>query len=174
MSHTPLGGVLCPLCTPDLQDRNLSGDIAHQPFAGSQVIRTGSQGPDHWSNSSAPIHSSPGKCARNAISGPTRDSSESEPAFPQGPRSAPEGLDSLVAQMVKCLPAMQGNPASIPGSGRSPGEGNGNPLQYPCLENSMEGGAWWVYSPRGCRESDRTQRLHFLFFLRVWGFPRGR
>ena len=32
----------------------------------------------------------------------------------------------------------------IPGSGRSPGEGNGNPLQYSCLENSMDGGAWWV------------------------------
>ena len=30
----------------------------------------------------------------------------------------------------------------IPGSGRSPGEGNGNPLQYSCLENSMDGGAW--------------------------------
>ena len=33
---------------------------------------------------------------------------------------------------------------SIPGSGRSPGEGNGNPLQYSCLENSMDGGAWWA------------------------------
>ena len=33
---------------------------------------------------------------------------------------------------------------SIPGSGRSPGEGNGNPLQYSCLENPMEGGAWWA------------------------------
>ena len=32
----------------------------------------------------------------------------------------------------------------IPGSGRSPGEGNGNPLQYSCLENSMDGGAWWA------------------------------
>ena len=32
----------------------------------------------------------------------------------------------------------------IPGSGRSPGEGNGNPLQYSCLENSMNGGARWV------------------------------
>jgi len=30
----------------------------------------------------------------------------------------------------------------IPGSGRSPGEGNGNPLQYSCLENSMDGGVW--------------------------------
>ena len=34
------------------------------------------------------------------------------------------------------------DPGSIPGSGRSPGEGNGNPLQYSCLENSMDGGAW--------------------------------
>ena len=33
---------------------------------------------------------------------------------------------------------------SIPGSGRSPGEGNGNPLQYSCLENSMDRGAWWA------------------------------
>ena len=35
-----------------------------------------------------------------------------------------------------------GDPSSISGSGRSPGEGNGNPLQYSCLENSMEGEAW--------------------------------
>ena len=37
-----------------------------------------------------------------------------------------------------------GDPGSIPGSGRSPGEGNGNPLQYSCPENSMDGGAWWA------------------------------
>jgi len=43
----------------------------------------------------------------------------------------------LVAQILKHLPAMQG---SIPGSERSPEEGNGNPLQYSCLENSMDGG----------------------------------
>ena len=35
-----------------------------------------------------------------------------------------------------------GNPGSVPGLGRSPGEGNGNPLQYSCLENPMDGGAW--------------------------------
>ena len=35
-----------------------------------------------------------------------------------------------------------GDPGSIPESGRSPGEGNGNPLQYSCLENPMNGGAW--------------------------------
>ena len=45
---------------------------------------------------------------------------------------------SLVAQNVKRLPAMQ----EIPGSGRVPGEGNGNPLQYSCLENPMDGRAW--------------------------------
>ena len=37
-----------------------------------------------------------------------------------------------------------GDPGSIPGWGRSPGEGNGNPLQYSCLENTMDGGAWWA------------------------------
>ena len=35
-----------------------------------------------------------------------------------------------------------GDPGSIPGSGRSPGEGNGNPFQHSCLENPMDGGAW--------------------------------
>ena len=37
-----------------------------------------------------------------------------------------------------------GDLGSIPGSGRSPGEGNGTPLQYSCLENPMDGGAWWA------------------------------
>jgi len=45
---------------------------------------------------------------------------------------------SLVAQTVKRQLAMLGDLGSIPGSGRSPGEGNGNPLQYSCLENSMD------------------------------------
>ena len=37
-----------------------------------------------------------------------------------------------------------GDPGSIPGLGKSPGEGNGNPLQYPCLENFMDRGIWWA------------------------------
>ena len=45
-----------------------------------------------------------------------------------------------------------GDLGSIPGSGRSPGEGNGNPLQYPCLENPMDGGTWLGYSPWGLKE----------------------
>ena len=49
---------------------------------------------------------------------------------------------SLVAQMVKNLPTNAGNPGSIPGWGRSPGEKNGYPLQYSYLENSVDRGAW--------------------------------
>ena len=51
---------------------------------------------------------------------------------------------ALVAQSVKNLPAVQETQGLIPGWGRSPGEGNGNPLQYPCLENLMDRGAWWA------------------------------
>ena len=47
-----------------------------------------------------------------------------------------------MTQIVKNLPAMFRNLYSIPGSGRSPGEGKGNPLQYPCLDNTMDRGAW--------------------------------
>ena len=45
----------------------------------------------------------------------------------------------------------------IPGSGRSPGGGNGNPLQYSCLENSMDRGAWWTTVPCGHKELDTTE-----------------
>ena len=46
--------------------------------------------------------------------------------------------------MIKNLPASGGNLGLIPGSGRSPGEENGNPLQNSCLENSLDRGAWWA------------------------------
>ena len=45
---------------------------------------------------------------------------------------------------------------SIPGSGRSPGEGNGDPLQYSCLENPVDGGAWWA-TVHGVAKSQRQQ-----------------
>ena len=56
-------------------------------------------------------------------------------------------LPSQVALVVKNLSANTGDlrdTGSIPGLGRSPGEGNGNPLQYSCLENPMDRGAWWA------------------------------
>ena len=55
-----------------------------------------------------------------------------------------------------------GDPVSIPGSGRSFGETNGNPLLYSCLENSMEE-ELVDYSPRGCKELDMTERLSMHF-----------
>ena len=51
---------------------------------------------------------------------------------------------SHMVQMVKNLPFNAGDTGLIPGSGRSPGEENGNPLQYSCLGNPMDGGAWWA------------------------------
>ena len=62
--------------------------------------------------------------------------------------------------MVKNLPAKAGevrDAGSIPGLGRSPGEGNGNPLQYSCLENPMDRGAWRATVHRGRKKSDTTQ-----------------
>ena len=52
-----------------------------------------------------------------------------------------------MALVVKNLPANAGHtrdPALIPGSGRSPGRGHGNPLWYSCLENPIDRGAWWA------------------------------
>ena len=60
--------------------------------------------------------------------------------------------------MVKNPPANAGDVGSIPWSGRSPGGGNGNPLQYSCWDNSMDRGAWQGYSPWSCKESDVTER----------------
>ena len=51
---------------------------------------------------------------------------------------------SQVARVVKNPPTNAGYTGSIPGSGRSPGEGNDNPLQYSCVENPMDRGAWWA------------------------------
>ena len=59
---------------------------------------------------------------------------------------------SLVAQRLKSLPAMWETRVRSLGSGRSPGEGNGNPLQYSCLENPMDRGARWA-------TVHRTQRV---------------
>ena len=62
---------------------------------------------------------------------------------------------------------------SIPVLGRSPGEGNGNPLQYSCLENSMDKGAWQA-TTHGVAESDMTEQLTLSLMLAskvaiMWG-----
>ena len=73
----------------------------------------------------------------------------SSPGGPQTPISVwKKWHDPLVGfpsgSEVKASACKAGDLGSIPGSGRSPGEGNGNPLQYSCLENPMDRGAWWV------------------------------
>ena len=58
--------------------------------------------------------------------------------------------------MVKNPPASAGNTGLIPGSGRSPGGGNGNPLQYSCLGSPMDRGVWWAKVHGVAKESDTT------------------
>ena len=71
---------------------------------------------------------------------------------------------SLVAQRLRRLPCNAGDLGSIPGSGRSPGERNGNPLQSSCLENPIDRGAWWATVHRVTKSrtklSDFTRSLY--------------
>ena len=77
---------------------------------------------------------------------------------------------------VKNLPANSGGVRDvdlIPGWGRYPGEGNGNPLQYSCLKNPMDRGAWWT-TAHGVAKS-RTRLSDFTFTFTFYeGFPRWR
>ena len=56
-----------------------------------------------------------------------------------------------------------GDPGSILGSGRPTGEGNGNPLQYSCLGNSMDGGAWWATAHGVAKSQTRLSDFTFTF-----------
>ena len=57
----------------------------------------------------------------------------------------------------------------IPGLRRSPGEGNGNPLQYSCLENPMDRGTWWATVHGVAKESDTTEHAHMTKYKILFG-----
>ena len=68
---------------------------------------------------------------------------------------------------VKASACNAGDLGSIPGLGRSPGEGNGNPLLYSCLENPMDGGAWWATVQEDAKSRTRLSDLTFTFTLDI-------
>ena len=72
--------------------------------------------------------------------------------------------------MINNLPANGGDEGSNPGSGRSPGEGNGTRLQYSCLEKAMDRGAWQAAVRGAIKELDMTERLNVRgeFMVELW------
>ena len=66
---------------------------------------------------------------------------------------------------VKASACNAGDLSSIPGSGRSTGEGNGNPSQYSCLENPMDGGAWWATVHRVAKSWTRLSDFTLVLSL---------
>ena len=68
---------------------------------------------------------------------------------------------------VKPSASNTGDLGSIPGSGRSSGEGNGNPLQYSCLENPMDGGAWWATVHGVAKSRTQLSDLTFNFNFQI-------
>ena len=80
--------------------------------------------------------------------------------FSKGPQltcRCPEHLGLPGGSAVKNPPANVGDVGLIPGLRRFPGGGNGNPLQYSCLENPMDRGAWWATVHGGHKESEMTE-----------------
>ena len=72
--------------------------------------------------------------------------------------------DSVVKESA-CNEGDLGDTGSIPGSGRSPGGGNSNPLQYSYLENPMDRGAWWLQSRGSQTVPDMTEQLSTHAFI---------
>ena len=94
----------------------------------------------------------------------------------QGPTVEHRELDSkscdkpswrrMLAQMVKTLPAMQETQVPSLGWEDSPGEGNGNPRQYSCLENPMDRGAWRATVHRVAKSQTQLKLVHKLYLNR--------
>ena len=90
----------------------------------------------------------------------TRNKSHGHPELEKRNVMIPVGLDWWGTPVVKNPPAKAGDVDSIPGLGRSPGEGNGNPLQSPCLGNPMNTGAWQATVHGVTKEPDTTEQLN--------------
>ena len=95
---------------------------------------------------------------RNPLGSPSKDGDEIYPSQWQdstiifgGPITGHTG-----SSVVKNPPASAGEVGSIPPSGGSPGEGNGNPLQYSCLGNPMDRGIWWAIVHGIAKDLDKT------------------
>ena len=95
--------------------------------------------------------------------------------FPSVPvlRGADVGSGFPGSRVMKNLPVNAGDLGSIPGSGRSPGAGNSNPLQYSCLENPMDRGAWRATVHGGVKELDTTEGTQHARMTRGQLFPDG-
>ena len=77
------------------------------------------------------------------------------------------GFGNHYGSVIYCLSYQDsvcnaGDQGLIPGLGRSPGEGLGNPLQYSCLESPMDRGIWWATGPKGHKELDMTEATFFF------------
>ena len=81
-------------------------------------------------------------------------------------------LTSLGGSEFKASACNAGDLGSIPGLGRSPGEGNGNPLQYSCLENPMDRGAWWATVHGIAKSRTRLSVFTSLHFTSVYSYHR--
>ena len=84
-------------------------------------------------------------------------------------RTTSETLGFPGGSEVKASACNAGDLSSIPGSGRSPGEGNGNPLQYSRLENPMDGGAWRATVHGVAKSQTRLSDFTFTFTFRDSG-----
>ena len=73
-------------------------------------------------------------------------------------------MSFLVLQRLKPSACNVGDLGSIPGSGRSPEEGNNNPLQYSCLENPMDREAWWATVHQVTKSQTLLSELTFTYF----------
>ena len=109
--------------------------------------------PKHCQGPALPLKQHPPTCPHPASSQWTQILQ-----FYQPPGSFPSG------SVVKNPPVNAGDTGLIPGSGRSPGEGNGRPLQYSCPENSMYRGAWQVTVHGVAKSQTQLSDFTFTFF----------